>query len=105
MTTVAFSVPQNLAFETRGELIETINDWLDRNDLTGSAVAMVALCEARLRRELSGLPFEVSAGVSVTDGVGGLPVDCEFIRSVFSGSTPLDEMSPEIGRQAGAGNR
>ena len=47
-----FDVPANYAFDTYDELAAAINDWLDRSDLTGTAQQMIALCEARLRREL-----------------------------------------------------
>lgn len=100
-----FAVPTNLAFETYGELIDAINDWMDRSDLTGSAPSMIALCEARLRRELASLPFETSAGVNVTNGDAGLPTDYDFMRSVFVAGKPLDEVSPEYGRQISSGDQ
>ena len=99
----AFSVPANLAFDSYSELIAAINDWLDRSDLTGSAPSMIALCEARLRRELQGLDMEGTASAVISDGAGVLPVDCDFVRFVTYNGTPLDECSPEIGRQRAAG--
>lgn len=100
----AFSVPANLAFETYDQLIAAINDWMDRSDLTGSAPTMIALCEARLRRELKPLSLEVSTGVTVTNGVGALPGDYDHMRSVTYNGIPIDEVSPEIGRQFGTGS-
>lgn len=85
-------------------LIDAINDWLDREDLTGSAPTMIALCEARLRRELQGLDLEASAPVVVTDGVGTLPDGCDFIRVLSYDGLPVDEVSPEIGREYAAGS-
>lgn len=104
MSTIAFDVPANLAFDTYSELIAAINDWLDRTDLTGAAPTMVALCEARLRRELQGLDMEGTASITVTDGVGALPTDCDFIRVLSYNGLPVDEVSPEIGRQYDAGS-
>lgn len=104
MSAIAFSVPENLAFESYGELITVINDWMDRSDLTGSAPSMIALCEARLRRELSPLVFEESTSVTVTSGSGALPSDFDAMRAVFYDTTPLDEVAPEIGRQLPEGS-
>lgn len=97
MTTV--SVAGNLAFDTYDELIEAINDWLDRSDLTGAAPQMIALCEARLRRELQPLMSETSASVVVTSGVGALPADCDIIRFVEYSGGELDQVKPSHGRQ------
>jgi hypothetical protein len=99
----AFNVPANLAFDSYDELISTINDWMDRSDLTGAAPSMIALCEARIRRELDPLTFETSASVAVSEGIGPLPADYDFMRSVSYNGKPLDECSPEIGRQFAAG--
>lgn len=100
----AFSVPANLAFQTYDELIAAINDWMDRSDLTGSAPSMIALCEARLRRELRPFSLEVSAGLTVTSGSAALPSNYDYMRSVSYDGTPVDEVSPEIGRQFGTGS-
>jgi hypothetical protein len=100
---IAFPVPENLAFDNYQALIDTINDWMDRSDLTGSAPSMIALCEARLRRELQPLVYEKRVGVSVVDGVGGLPSDFDAMRSVTNDGVPIDEVSPEIARQYAPG--
>lgn len=104
MSNISFSVPANLALESYQQLIDAINDWMDRNDLTGSAPSMIALCEARLRRELSPLVFEANGTVSITGGIGLLPTDCDAVRGVFFNQEPLDEVSPDIGRQLSAGS-
>lgn len=103
MSTIAFNVPETLAFDTYQQLIEALNDWLDRSDLSGSAPAMIALCEARLRRELAPLVFETTQGVTVTDGVGAFTTGFDKIRAVFANGEPLDEVAPDIGRQFAAG--
>jgi hypothetical protein len=103
MSAIAFSVPENLAFESYTQLIEAINEWLDRSDLNGSAPAMIALCEARLRRELQPLVFELSAPVVVTDGTGELPPGFDSARGVSIGGNPVDEVSPVIGQQFAPG--
>jgi hypothetical protein len=99
----AFAVPANLAFESYQDLIAGINDWLDRSDLTGSAPMMIALCEARLRRELQGLAMENTASVSVVSGSANLPTDYDMMRVVTYNGQPLDNVSAEIGRQFAAG--
>lgn len=100
----AFSVPDNLAFDDYTSLVAFLSDWMDRTDLTGSVDAMIALTEARMRRELSPLSYETSDSVVVTDGVAALPDDCDFPRSVLYDGKPLREVSPESGRdyQTGA---
>lgn len=100
----AFAVDANLAFQTRDELINAINDWMDRADLTGSAPAMIALCEARLRRELRPLSIETITGIAVADGAAALPADFDYMRTVIYDGNPVDEVSPEIGRQYGTGS-
>jgi hypothetical protein len=104
MSAVAFNVPVNLAFDSYSQLIGAISDWLDRNDLAGSAPAMIALCESRMRRELAALTFERSAPVEIVAGVGTLPVDCDALRAVFFNDTRLDECAPNIARQYAPGD-
>lgn len=94
-----FSVPANLAFGTYSELIAAINDWLDRSDLSGAAPQMIALCEARLRRELNPLFSETSVDVTVTQGVGSLPDDCDIIRLIEYNGGELEQVSAQHGRQ------
>jgi len=94
----AFLVPNNLAFEDYPSLTAFISDWMDRADLEGSVESMVALTEAMMRRELSPKFYETQASVSVTAGVGALPDDCDFIRSVLAEGIPLHEVSPDSGR-------
>jgi hypothetical protein len=90
----AFDVPANLAFDNYGELIAGINDWLDRSDLTGSAPTMIALAEARLRRELAPFFVETSATVTVTAGVGAFPDDFGTITLVSCDGQGLTQVSP-----------
>lgn len=71
----AFNVPANVAFDSYTELVEAINDWLDRSDLDGVAGQMIALAEAKLRRELASVLDEKTATISIADGVGSLPTD------------------------------
>lgn len=94
----AFSVPANLAFDDYDSLSAFIQDWMNRNDLEGSVESMVALTEARMRRELQPLFSETSASVTASSGVAALPSDCDTVRSVFYGSLPLREVSPDAGR-------
>ena len=80
----AFNVPTNAAFDSYPALVAAINDWLDRNDLDGVAGQMIALAEARLRRELVSVFNEKTATVVVTGGIGPLPADYgRSIRVVY----------------------
>lgn len=95
----AFDVPANLAFDNYTELTTAIGEWLDRSDLTGSIPAMIALCEARLRRELQPFFSETTATVTVTAGAGTLPADCDIVRFVEYSDGQLEQVNPQHGRQ------
>lgn len=95
----AFFVPENLAFDTYDELVSAINDWLDRSDLDGVAQQMIALCEARLRREVQPLFLETSDDVTITSGEGDLPTDCDVIRLVTYDGGELQQVAPAYGRK------
>jgi hypothetical protein len=89
----AFSVPDNLAFDSYGDLSSVIADWMNRNDLTGSVQSMIALAEARMRRELAPLFGEVSASVVTTGGLGALPSDYGTLIRVMYGTRTLHQLS------------
>lgn len=89
----AFSVPQNLAFDSYGDLVEAINDWMDRADLTGAAQGMIALAESRMRRELTPYFSEVSANVTSVDGVAALPSDFGTLNRVIYDGQALPQLS------------
>ena len=89
----AFSVPANLAFDSYYELVSGINDWLDRNDLTGAAQQMIALCEARLNRELAPYFNETSLSVVTVDGFGAFPADFGTLERVVYGTRALPQIS------------
>ena len=100
----AIAVPANLAFDSYSELVAAINDWMDRNDLTGVASQMIALCEARLRRELVPYFSEKSASiVTATSGIGGLPADYGTANRVVYGTYALPNVSAGGGLQVGTG--
>jgi hypothetical protein len=84
----AFSVPANLAFDSYGDLVIALNDWMDRSDLTGSAQAMIALAESRMRRELEPLFSETSVSLTTVDGIAALPTDhSTIVRVIYNGQT------------------
>ena len=89
----AFLVPANLAFDNYADLVAAITDWMDRSDLTGAAQSMVALCESRLRRELSPLLLETSADIAIVDGYGDLPADYSMALRVISGTKILPQFA------------
>lgn len=84
----AFNVPANLVFDSYSGLMSTIQDWLDRADLTGVVPQMIALCEARMRRRLDPYFDQLTATVAVTLGSGPLPADySKAIRVSYDGQT------------------
>lgn len=89
----AFLVPANLAFDNYTDLVAAITDWMNRSDLSGAAQSMVALCESRLRRELSPLLLETSASVVVTSGLGDLPSDYSMALRVINGTKILPQFA------------
>ena len=95
----AFSVPDNLAFDSYGDLTEAVQDWLDRADLSGSVQAMIALAEARMRRELKPLLMETSVTATASNGVVAIPTDCDIIRHITYDGGDLNQASPQNGRQ------
>lgn len=89
----AFDVPANLAFDTYSELVAAINDWLDRSDLDGVAGQMIALCEARLRRELVPYFSQISADVDAVDGLAAFPTDFGTLVRVVYDRRDLPQVS------------
>lgn len=90
------------AFGTYSELIATINDWLDRSDLSGSAESMIALTDAKMRRIFTPLFNEVSATVSVVSGLGVLPADYGLAVRVIYDGVALPQVGDYIGTMAAA---
>lgn len=78
----AFAVPDNLAFDSYGDLVIAIEDWMNRSDLSGSVQAMIALAESRMRRKLDPVFTETTATLSTTGGVAALPTDCGTVNRV-----------------------
>ncbi len=90
----AFDIPANLAFDTFDKLVSGINDWLDRDDLTGPVPQqMIALAEAEIRRRLQPYFTEKSTSIAVTNGYGELPSDYGILRRVSLGGWPLSQVS------------
>ena len=87
------SIPSNLAFDTYAGLVSALNDWLDRDDLSGNAQQMVALAEARMRRELAPLFAETTGTVTAVDGIGALPADCSAVGRVVYCNRTLPQLS------------
>jgi hypothetical protein len=81
-----------LAFDNYGDLVSALNDWLDRDDLTGNAQQMIALCEARLRRELAPHFTETSASLVAVDGAASLPSDYGMLTRVIYGTRTLPQL-------------
>lgn len=93
----AFYVPGNYAFDNYADLVAAIADWMNRGDLSGAVGSMVALAEARMRRELTPYFGEASATIVCTAGLGALPSDYGTARRVVYGTRPLDNVSSVAG--------
>ena len=80
----AFSITANLAFDSKQELIDAINDWMDREDLSGAAPQMIALCEDEIRIAIEELLLETSATLqSDNNGLASLPADAKTVKRVI----------------------
>ena len=87
---VAFSVTANDAFENRAELIAVINDWMDREDLTGAAPQMIALAEDEIRLAVEPFFLEVSTSlISDASGRANLPADMKRLSRVLYDNEPV----------------
>lgn len=100
----AFAVSANYAFDSYSALVAAINDWLDRDDLDGSALTMIALAESQMRRELCPLFPETTASVTVTDGTGALPADLNTLRTVVYSGSVLPQLAPSLGNGIATGS-
>ena len=89
----AFYVPGNYAFDNYTDLTAAIADWMNRSDLSGAVASMVALAEARMRRELVPYFGEANASVVCTTGVGALPSNYGTAQRVLYGTRALDNLS------------
>lgn len=93
----AFAVPENTAFNDYPSLVAALNEWLDRDDLTGSAPTMIALAESRMRRLLDPYWNETTADIAAPEGTGVLPTDFGTPNRVIYSNRTL----PQLGNAAG----
>lgn len=97
MFSFSVGVPSTSAIPDYPTLKTTINDWLDRDDLTAKVPMFVQMAEAMFNRELRTPEMETSANITFTSGSANLPSDYLAMRSAYvSGSpdTPLRGMAP-----------
>ena len=100
----AFSVPENLAFDSYSDLSDAISDWMNRSDLTGATQVMIALAESRMRRELEPYFSETSSSVVVTDGVGAMPADFGTLLVARTDTATLPQISPAVAAEVPSGS-
>lgn len=93
----AFVVPAVLAFDSYDSLVEGLNEWMDRADLTGVASQMVTLAEAKIRRKVDPLLVETTTTIACTDGVGTLPTDYGVARHVTFNGKVVPQYSQAVG--------
>lgn len=87
---VAFALNANDAFDNFDELVAAINDWMDREDLTGAAPQMIALAEDEIRIAIEPFFLEVSTSlVSDDTGKANLPSDTKRISRVLYDGEPV----------------
>ena len=103
----AFQIDANLAFDDYDALIAAINDWMDREDLTGVAPQMIALCEDEIRISIEPLFLGTSTGLTSDEtGVAALPADAKQVKRVLydnctvpqRGPTAIDRMTTDTTR-------
>ena len=92
MTTV-FDVRASYALDEYADLVAAINDWLDRDDIEGAAQQMIALAEARMRRELAPYFSETTDAVTTSGGIGPFPSDFGTLIRVVYGTRTLPQLS------------
>ena len=89
----SFIVSTNEAFDNLADLTTVINDWMDREDLTGSIPSMVALAEDEIRLELEPLLTEASTSVTSGEtGIAALPLDLKRLKRVLYEGEPLKQL-------------
>lgn len=83
-----------MTITTYTDLVNAVEDYLDRNDLASRASTFIQLAEARLNRLLDDPAMETTVTVAVTAGSGTLPADFGTMVSISAGYvTPLKEIS------------
>ena len=99
-----FDAPTNLAFDNYTELTAVIADWMDRSDLSGNVQSMVALAEARMRRELTPLMAETSiALLTEADGRAVMPSDFGTLNRVIYSDATLPNLGQGTAPLTGTG--
>lgn len=85
-----FAVNANAAFDDYDELVDAINDWMDRDDLSGVAPQMIALAEDEMRLRLEPLFHELTVSVTTDEtGAATLPTDLKRVERVLYDNKPL----------------
>lgn len=81
----AFLINANLAFDNYSELITSIGDWLDRDDLAGKVPEFIALAEDKIRTRVEPYFLETTTTLTTdaTTGVAALPSDFKQIKRVL----------------------
>lgn len=79
-----------MAITTYAELKTALDNWLARSDLTSRTPEFIALCEARMNRELESRSQEkrVTSTFNVGDPYLTLPTDLRQIRTVRLNTSP-----------------
>lgn len=93
-----------MAFSNYSELVASINDWLDRSDLSGVADDMIVLAESRLRRELAPYFTETSTtSTSASTGAVTLPGDVGTINRVIYDGQAIPQIDKAVAADGATG--
>lgn len=91
----AFQIPANEAFDDFDSLVEAINDWMDRSDLSGAAPQMIALAEDEIRLGVEPYLLETSQSlITDTSGFTPLPNDAKRIVRVLYDGHSVPQRAP-----------
>ena len=81
---VAVSLSEPRAIETRDDLVIGVKAELNRTDITDTEVkSAIQRAEARMNRILRVPAMETITGIDITDGVGALPSDWLMLRGLY----------------------
>lgn len=95
MPTVALSIGLTEPIGEWGSLVNILQDFLDRNDITDARVTdMIAAAEARFNRVLRHPEMERIATTTLTTGNNALPADFLAMRSIYANGRELRGMTP-----------
>ena len=77
-----------MALTTYAELLTSLGNWLNRDDLTDQLPDFIRIAESRMNRYLRVPQMELTVEQAVSDGTTALPVDFLELRSLYIDDDP-----------------